>query len=131
VLCGPRLSVQAVEVGLASGVSAFEPPELPELPEVEYRRPAWIEPPPDVVPGIVPVELILAHTPQRAIGLTGIRVYPTGFGCTLHLPDLDGEEVLRRLQADPRTAEVPVVVISADVNPSTSSGSWLPGRGST
>jgi PAS domain S-box-containing protein len=31
-----------------------------------------------------------------------------------HLPDLGGEEVLRRLQADPRTAAVPVVVVSAD-----------------
>jgi hypothetical protein len=38
-----------------------------------------------VVPGIVPVELILARTPQRGIGLTGIRAYPVGFGCTLHL----------------------------------------------
>ena len=38
-----------------------------------------------MVPGIVPVELILARTPQRAIGLTGLRAYPTGFGCTLHL----------------------------------------------
>jgi hypothetical protein len=65
-------------------VSGSEPPELPE-PEVEYRRPAWVEPPADLVPGIVPVELILARTPQRAIGLTGIRAYPTGFGCTLHL----------------------------------------------
>ena len=42
-------------------------------------------PPADVVPGIVPVELILARTPQRAIGLTGIRANPVGFGCTLHL----------------------------------------------
>jgi hypothetical protein len=65
-------------------VSGSQPPELPE-PEVEHRRPAWIEPPPDVVPGIVPVELILARTPQRAIGLTGIRAYPVGFACTLHL----------------------------------------------
>jgi hypothetical protein len=38
-----------------------------------------------VVPGIVPVELILARTPQRGIGLTGIQAYPVGFGCTLHL----------------------------------------------
>ena len=68
-------------------MSVSEPPELPEEPEpeVEYRRPAWVEPPPDLVPGIVPVELILARTPERAIGLTGIRAYPTGFGCTLHL----------------------------------------------
>ena len=60
-----------------------EPPD--ELPEVEYRRPAWVEPPPDMVPGVVPVELILARTPQRAIGLSGIRAYPTGFACTLHM----------------------------------------------
>ena len=33
----------------------------------------------------------------------------------LHLPDLDGEEVLGRLRADPDCAEVPVVVVSADV----------------
>jgi CheY-like chemotaxis protein len=32
----------------------------------------------------------------------------------LHLPDLDGEEVLRELQADPATATIPVVVCSAD-----------------
>jgi hypothetical protein len=62
-------------------MTASEPPE----PEVEYRRPAWVEPPADLVPGIVPVELILVRTPQRAIGLTGIRAYPTGFSCTLHL----------------------------------------------
>ena len=66
-------------------MSGSEPPELPEEPEVEYRRPAWYEPPADVVPGIVPVELILTRTSERAIGLTGIRAYPTGFACTLHL----------------------------------------------
>jgi PAS domain S-box-containing protein len=35
----------------------------------------------------------------------------------LHLPDLAGDEVLRRLRADPRTAATPVVVISADATP--------------
>jgi CheY-like chemotaxis protein len=35
----------------------------------------------------------------------------------LHLPDMPGQEVLRRLQAEPRTAQVPVVVLSADARP--------------
>ncbi|MGH7722476.1 MAG: ATP-binding protein [Candidatus Dormibacteria bacterium] len=32
----------------------------------------------------------------------------------LHLPDLNGDEVMERLQADPRTADIPVVIYSAD-----------------
>jgi CheY-like chemotaxis protein len=32
----------------------------------------------------------------------------------LHLPDIDGHEVLRRLRADPATEGTPVVVVSAD-----------------
>jgi signal transduction histidine kinase/ActR/RegA family two-component response regulator len=32
----------------------------------------------------------------------------------LHLPDVDGDEVLRALRADPETAALPVVVLSAD-----------------
>jgi PAS domain S-box-containing protein len=35
----------------------------------------------------------------------------------LHLPDMNGAEVLQRLQADPATAEVPVVMVSADATP--------------
>jgi CheY-like chemotaxis protein len=35
----------------------------------------------------------------------------------LHLPGIDGEEVPRRLRADQRTADVAVVMVSADVTP--------------
>ena len=36
----------------------------------------------------------------------------------LNLPDIHGSEVLRRLQKEPGTAKVPVVVLSADATPS-------------
>lgn len=35
----------------------------------------------------------------------------------LHLSDIGGEEVLRELRGDPRTADIPVVVVSADATP--------------
>ena len=35
----------------------------------------------------------------------------------LHLPDMSGEEVLRRLRSDPLTATTPIVVLSADATP--------------
>jgi hypothetical protein len=66
-------------------MTTSQPPEPPEPPEVDFRRPAWTQPPEDVVPGVAPVELVLARTAERAIGLTGIRAYPNGFACTLHL----------------------------------------------
>src|SRR5262245_44986120 len=34
----------------------------------------------------------------------------------LHLPDMDGDEVLRRLRSDPLTQGIPVVILSADAN---------------
>ena len=35
----------------------------------------------------------------------------------IHLPDLQGEEVLRRLREDAATRDTPVIVISADATP--------------
>lgn len=35
----------------------------------------------------------------------------------LHLPDMRGDEVLRQLQSQPRTRDIPVIVISADATP--------------
>jgi PAS domain S-box-containing protein len=35
----------------------------------------------------------------------------------LHLPDMHGREVLERLQGDPTTAAIPVVIVSADATP--------------
>jgi hypothetical protein len=56
-------------------VSGSEPSELPE-PEVEYRRPAWVEPPADLVPGreVIPGE----QSNFGAFNMFGDGVDPAG-----------------------------------------------------
>jgi CheY-like chemotaxis protein len=36
----------------------------------------------------------------------------------LHLPDIAGETVLERLRSNPKTADIPVIIVSADASPS-------------
>jgi PAS domain S-box-containing protein len=62
-------------------------------------RPGWRLVP--ALQGRIGVELAREHRPDLVL-------------LDLHLPDIGGEEVLRRLRADPRTAGIPVVIISAD-----------------
>jgi len=54
--------------------------------------------------------------PQLGLELAG-QHDPDLILLDLHLPDMPGQEVLRRLQAEPRTAQVPVVTLSADARP--------------
>jgi CheY-like chemotaxis protein len=55
--------------------------------------------------GEIGVELAQVHRPRLIL-------------LDLNLPDIHGSEVLRRLQDEPATAKVPVVVLSADATPS-------------
>ncbi len=73
------------------------------------------------------VERILESRPalkllHAARGETGVELAqihrPKLILLDLNLPDMHGLEVLRRLQVDPATAQVPVVVLSADATPS-------------
>ncbi len=72
------------------------------------------------------IECVLAHRPQvrllpamqGRLGLDLAREYrPALILLDLHLPDLPGHEVLRHLQGDARTRDIPVIVISADATP--------------
>ncbi|HTZ10448.1 MAG TPA: PAS domain S-box protein [Acidimicrobiales bacterium] len=62
------------------------------------------------------VELYAAMT--GALGLDLARRHrPDVILLDLHLPDMSGIELLRRLQDDPATAAIPVVVVTADATP--------------
>jgi signal transduction histidine kinase/ActR/RegA family two-component response regulator len=72
------------------------------------------------------VEAILALRPnvtmipalQGGMGLDLARQHqPDLILLDVNLPDMPGEEVLRRLRADTRTRAIPVIVISADATP--------------
>jgi hypothetical protein len=63
--------------------SIFEPPPPPEPPGREDRRPIWAGPPNNVLPGIVPVQLVIARTQDTAVAVIGIRAYPNGLAFTL------------------------------------------------
>ena len=69
---------------------------------------------------------ILAQRPQVALevstlgldGLTAIRSQrPDLILLDMHLPDVDGLELLRQLQRDPACADIPIIVVSADATP--------------
>jgi CheY-like chemotaxis protein len=63
--------------------------------------------------------LTLMHARSGHDGVELAQAYrPRLILLDLNLPDMHGSEVLRRLQNEPSTAEVPVVVLSADATPS-------------
>jgi hypothetical protein len=64
--------------------------ELPRPTASAFRAvavspPAWLGPPHNVLPGIAPVELVIARTEETVVAIGGIDAYPEGFGFTLSL----------------------------------------------
>ena len=111
-----------------------DPPDLGEIrPQVpdedsvdisagDHRLVLYIE---DNLSNVTLVERILELEPglelipamQGGLGLDLAREHrPALIVLDLHLPDMGGEEVLRRLRSEPETSEIPVVVLSADAS---------------
>ena len=61
------------------------------------------------------IRLVSAQTGLDGVGAARQHL-PAVVLLDLHLPDIDGDEVLRRLRADPSTASIPVVIVSADAH---------------
>lgn len=118
----------SVELALAQD-HTLEEDESKSIPMDERTAPStkrailYIE---DNLSNLKLVERLVARRPlinlitamQGSIGVTLARDHrPDLILLDLNLPDVTGEEVLARLQSDPRTAELPIVVISADATP--------------
>ena len=80
----------------------------------------------DNLPNVQLVQGILARRPEVRLltafqGALGVELAqqhcPDVILLDLHLPDINGDEVLRRLRANPDTRNIPVVMISADATP--------------
>jgi hypothetical protein len=79
-------------------MSFFEMPVW--QPPSGYRIPAWLRPPEAIVPGIVPVELLLARTDTDAVLVTGLRAYPTGLDFVLTVRSRPGQPGQHRHDPD-------------------------------
>lgn len=95
-------------------------PAASAMPEETQRTVLYIE---DNLSNLKLMEYVLSDKPeirllsamQGSVGLDlANRHRPDLILLDLHLPDILGDEVLRRLQGDPRTDQIPVVMVSAD-----------------
>jgi PAS domain S-box-containing protein len=110
-----------------------EPPEIPvpgpesrpdDAPSITTLRVLHIE---DNLANLELVEQVLTRSGvveflaamSGSLGLELAREHrPHLVLLDLHLPDMAGTELLDALQSDPRTADIPVVVVTADATPS-------------
>lgn len=110
-----------------SSIERIEVPVTPAAEELTRRRPArtvlCIE---DNVASIRLIERVLEVRPnvhvlaatQGSLGLDLAKMHrPDLILLDLNLPDMHGRDVLWRLRQTPDTAEIPVVVLSADATP--------------
>jgi PAS domain S-box-containing protein len=111
----------------AAGEAPVPTPPVAPQPQAEPAQPAlellYIE---DNEVNVTLVREVLALRPAVRLSVAGDgaggvalahTLQPDAVLVDMHLPDVDGHEVLRRLQADPRTAALPCIALSANAMP--------------
>jgi signal transduction histidine kinase/CheY-like chemotaxis protein len=110
----------AVEPVAAKAIAAEDAAALAEREYAQRRCVLYVE---DVAANIRLVQEIMRRRPAIDLlpvmsGSVALEIAkqrrPDLVLLDLHLPDMDGEEVLERLRARPSTSSVPVVILSAD-----------------
>jgi len=115
-----RLELAAASSPLATVAAAPGEAAAPEATGDVRRRVLYIE---DNVSNVKLMEQLFADRADHELlvamhgqlGLDLARQHrPDAILLDLHLPDMDGAEVLARLRRDPATREIPVMILSAD-----------------
>jgi CheY-like chemotaxis protein len=90
---------------------------------------------PDIVALLAEALAARGYRVLAALGAQALRLAreerPALVLLDLQMPQMDGAEVCRRLRAEPATAAIPIVLISADELPGATTGAlavddWLP-----
>jgi CheY-like chemotaxis protein len=118
------VDLETVEVqATAAELPARAPGERPSpVPEVR-KTVLYVE---DNLSNVRLMEKVLEHRPGAEMVVAGtgalaiqlaVERQPDLVLLDLHLPDMSGQDVLRALRADPRTADIAIVVVTADASP--------------
>jgi hypothetical protein len=72
----------------------FPEPEPATQPQPRPVHPPWVQAPRGVIPGAVPLELVLARSERAAVAVTKLGAYPDGFDFEVLVLVSDGEDEL-------------------------------------
>src|SRR5271165_1514698 len=110
---------------LAAAADAVQTVQLPKVLCIE-DNPSNLRLIEQIFASLPGVRLISALEGAEGLKLAGEHM-PQLILLDIHLPDLDGREVLSRLKANPATAAIPVMVVSADATVHQEQRMWEAG----